>query len=410
MTEAHSPACNGGNNFAFHCPFSAGGKTLIGALSISLNGDPTVQLTVPYLQGVVPHSLPPSTLVSDAVCQPSLSSSTTGPGLPPPLIDMTEALSGLPRREQLRIPLPVVRGYCEWFRESHCATAPASSSDSSVPLVSVRAAAVGPSPWSAPPLPVAGQTLSGTSAVYYVVRQVSPISPSCLPPPPLSAPPNSVSHEPSAASTQLHHQDSVPSCPSGSGGTTVRAPTGTDFLDAALPALKKRPSRTPCTCTNCANGTNSKATNPDGSPRKKQHVCHYPNYSKVYRKTSHLRAHILIHKGERPFICHWLNCGKQFTRLNELQRHRRIHTGEKRFVCVECGKKFLRSDHLNVHTKTHQKLREEANSGSASGGGTNCLDSVPPLDNNPILSPPMPTPPTRAFPLEDNLFTDIPVN
>ncbi|CAI8045167.1 hypothetical protein GBAR_LOCUS25000 [Geodia barretti] len=52
------------------------------------------------------------------------------------------------------------------------------------------------------------------------------------------------------------------------GGTTVCAPTGSDFFDAALPAQKNRPCRTPCTCTNCANGTNSKATNPDGSPRR----------------------------------------------------------------------------------------------------------------------------------------------
>ena len=195
------------------------------------------------------------------------------------------------------------------------------------------------------------------------------------------------------------------------GGTTVCAPTGSDFFDAALPAQKNRPCRTPCTCTNCANGTNSKATNPDGSPRKKQHVCHYPNCSKVYVNASNLREHILVHKGERPFICHLLNCGKQFTRLDKLQRYFVTHTGEKRFVCVECGKRVVRRDSLNRHTKTHQKLREkEANSGSASGGGTNCKDSLPPLDNNPILSPPMPTPPTRAFPLEDNLFTDIPVN
>lgn len=117
------------------------------------------------------------------------------------------------------------------------------------------------------------------------------------------------------------------------GGTTVCAPTGSDFFDAALPAQKNRPCRTPCTCTNCANGTNSKATNPDGSPRKKQHVCHYPNCSKVYVNASNLREHILVHKGERPFICHLLNRGKQFTRLDKLQRYFVTHTGEKRFVC-----------------------------------------------------------------------------
>ncbi|CAI8036834.1 Transcription factor Sp4 [Geodia barretti] len=223
------------------------------------------------------------------------------------------------------------------------------------------AAAVGPSPWSAPPLPVAGSFTypPGTSAAYRVVRPLSPISPSCLPPPPFSAPPNSLSHEPSAALTRLHYLDSFPSCPSGGGGTTVHAPTGTDFFDAALPAQQRRPSRCWCTCPNCASGANSKATNPDGSPRKKQHVCHYPNCSKVYGRSSHLRAHYRCHTGERPYICIWLGCWKRFNRSDVIQRHFRTHMGEKTFVCVECGKGFMRSDHLNKHTKTHQMLRGE---------------------------------------------------
>ena len=43
--------------------------------------------------------------------------------------------------------------------------------------------------------------------------------------------------------------------------------------------------------------------------------------------------------------------------LQSLQRHRRTHTGEKRFQCTECGKRFMRSDHLSKHIKTHSKLR-----------------------------------------------------
>ena len=422
-------------------------STHINTATSLLNGDPStrhyVRPTVLHLQGIVPHSLAPPPLVSAAVCQPSLSSPTTCPGLPPPLIAKTEAHSpACNGGNNFASPCPFsadsaggsasptaqqVAAQQWWSTSQHqhpqlpSGSAAGSGSDSSMPPVSVHAVAVGPSPWSAPPLPVAGQTLSftyppGTSAAYHIVRPLSPISPSCLPPPPLSAPPNSLSHEPSAASTQLHHLDSFPSWPSGGGGTTVCAPTGTDFFDAALPAQQRRLRRVACTCPNCASGANSKATNPDGSPRKKQHVCHYPNCSKVYGKTSHLRAHIRWHTGERPFICHWLYCGKRFTRSDELQRHLRTHTGEKRFVCVECGKRFMRSDHLNKHTKTHQKLREkEANSGSTAGGGTNCPDSLelPPLDSEQqpeFITSDADSTNSCAFPLEDDLFSDVPVN
>uniref|UniRef100_A0A3B3QPH6 Sp3 transcription factor n=1 Tax=Paramormyrops kingsleyae TaxID=1676925 RepID=A0A3B3QPH6_9TELE len=122
----------------------------------------------------------------------------------------------------------------------------------------------------------------------------------------------------------------------------------------------KRLRRVACTCPNCkeAGGRGS------NMGKKKQHVCHIPGCGKVYGKTSHLRAHLRWHSGERPFVCGWMFCGKRFTRSDELQRHRRTHTGEKKFVCPECSKRFMRSDHLAKHIKTHQN-KKGMNSGGA---------------------------------------------
>ncbi|CAG4997603.1 unnamed protein product [Parnassius apollo] len=122
-------------------------------------------------------------------------------------------------------------------------------------------------------------------------------------------------------------------------------------MRAASPTGKRLMKRVACTCPNCDQGENRLVD------RKKQHVCHIPGCNKVYGKTSHLRAHLRWHSGERPFLCNWLFCGKRFTRSDELQRHRRTHTGEKRFECPECSKRFMRSDHLAKHVRIHTKNR-----------------------------------------------------
>merc|ERR1711981_788055 len=125
-------------------------------------------------------------------------------------------------------------------------------------------------------------------------------------------------------------------------------------LPASPRSQRRYTGRATCDCPNCQE---AERLGPAGNHLRKRniHSCHIPGCNKVYGKTSHLRAHLRWHSGERPFVCNWIFCGKRFTRSDELQRHRRTHTGEKRFQCPECNKKFMRSDHLSKHIKTHQK-------------------------------------------------------
>ncbi|CAL1529054.1 unnamed protein product [Lymnaea stagnalis] len=126
----------------------------------------------------------------------------------------------------------------------------------------------------------------------------------------------------------------------------------------------RRVRRVACTCPNCI----SSEKHVGGENKKKQHICHIENCGKVYGKTSHLRAHLRWHSGDRPFVCGWLYCGKRFTRSDELQRHKRTHTGEKKFQCPECSKRFMRSDHLTKHIKTHSVKRMNGDSISSTQG------------------------------------------
>ncbi|XP_068606277.1 LOW QUALITY PROTEIN: zinc finger protein 281 [Brachionichthys hirsutus] len=85
------------------------------------------------------------------------------------------------------------------------------------------------------------------------------------------------------------------------------------------------------------------------SPGSKTHVCEHCAAS--FRSSYHLRRHVLIHTGERPFRCN--QCNMSFIQKYLLQRHEKIHSGEKPFSCDQCSMRFIQKYHMERHKRTH---------------------------------------------------------
>lgn len=106
----------------------------------------------------------------------------------------------------------------------------------------------------------------------------------------------------------------------------------------------------------------SSAPAASGGRRKKghKHLCQYPFCGWSFKRYEHLKRHMLVHTGERPFVCHFPGCGKSFSRSDNFHAHSRTHT--KRAASLAKNQQQQQQPNCD---STHNTLGEQYTASSA---------------------------------------------
>uniref|UniRef100_A0A3B3UMX0 Zinc finger protein 740a n=1 Tax=Poecilia latipinna TaxID=48699 RepID=A0A3B3UMX0_9TELE len=136
---------------------------------------------------------------------------------------------------------------------------------------------------------------------------------------------------------------------------------------------KNRKSVTPCKVRE-QEGRGGKVSGDENGPAskvQKNFICDHC-YG-AFRSGYHLKRHILIHTGEKPYAC--AVCDMRFIQRYHLERHSLIHTGMRPsavpifyinltthvpFACSMCDMRFFQRYHLERHRLTHTGVKPYA--------------------------------------------------